>query len=70
MFTTCYMYIIIVVIIIHVCTYILVYIVYVLLPPVLGQEKVFRDLGTDILENAFEGYNACIFAYGQTGTCI
>ena len=21
----------------------------------------------DILDNAFEGYNACIFAYGQTG---
>ena len=32
-----------------------------------GQEKVFHSLGTDILDNAFEGYNACIFAYGQTG---
>ena len=29
---------------------------------------VFDALGRDILENAFEGYNACIFAYGQTGT--
>lgn len=28
---------------------------------------VFEALGTDILDNAFEGYNACIFAYGQTG---
>lgn len=25
-------------------------------------------MGRDILENAFEGYNACIFAYGQTGS--
>ena len=32
-----------------------------------GQEKVFQCLGQDILERAFEGYNACIFAYGQTG---
>jgi hypothetical protein len=32
------------------------------------QERVFEALGKDILANAFEGYNACIFAYGQTGT--
>ncbi len=32
-----------------------------------GQEEVFCKLGRDILENAFDGYNACIFAYGQTG---
>jgi len=25
-------------------------------------------LGRDILDNAFQGYNACIFAYGQTGS--
>uniref|UniRef100_A0A8C9L5Q9 Kinesin-like protein unc-104 n=1 Tax=Pavo cristatus TaxID=9049 RepID=A0A8C9L5Q9_PAVCR len=25
-------------------------------------------LGENILQNAFEGYNACIFAYGQTGS--
>lgn len=31
------------------------------------QEKVFKDLGVDVLNSAFEGYNACIFAYGQTG---
>lgn len=24
-------------------------------------------MGRDILDNAFQGYNACIFAYGQTG---
>ncbi|XP_048586008.1 kinesin-like protein KIF16B isoform X2 [Nematostella vectensis] len=32
-----------------------------------SQEQVFDDLGTDVLGAAFEGYNACIFAYGQTG---
>ncbi|XP_019849545.1 PREDICTED: kinesin-like protein KIF13B [Amphimedon queenslandica] len=33
-----------------------------------SQDTVFEALGTDILENSFEGYNACIFAYGQTGS--
>jgi len=33
-----------------------------------GQEQVFQCLGHDILDNAFQGYNACIFAYGQTGS--
>ncbi|XP_024082800.1 kinesin-like protein KIF13A isoform X2 [Cimex lectularius] len=33
-----------------------------------AQETVFDCLGTDILDNAFQGYNACIFAYGQTGS--
>lgn len=33
----------------------------------LGQEVVFKCLGEGILEKAFQGYNACIFAYGQTG---
>ena len=28
---------------------------------------MFEDLGTDVIQAAFEGYNACIFAYGQTG---
>lgn len=28
--------------------------------------QVFDDLGQGVLESAFEGYNACIFAYGQT----
>nr|XP_006006836.2 PREDICTED: kinesin-like protein KIF13A [Latimeria chalumnae] len=35
-----------------------------------GQEVVFKCLGEGILENAFQGYNACIFAYGQTGKKI
>uniref|UniRef100_A0AAG5DC58 Kinesin motor domain-containing protein n=1 Tax=Anopheles atroparvus TaxID=41427 RepID=A0AAG5DC58_ANOAO len=33
-----------------------------------SQELVFNNVGRDILENAFQGYNACIFAYGQTGS--
>ena len=33
----------------------------------IGQEQVFNTLGKDLLEKAFEGYNGCIFAYGQTG---
>lgn len=32
-----------------------------------GQQVVFKCLGEGILEKAFQGYNACIFAYGQTG---
>ncbi|XP_070494506.1 kinesin-like protein KIF13A isoform X4 [Chironomus tepperi] len=32
------------------------------------QENVFDTIGRDILDNAFQGYNACIFAYGQTGS--
>ncbi|XP_038662945.1 kinesin-like protein KIF16B isoform X2 [Scyliorhinus canicula] len=37
-------------------------------PKFVSQERVFKNLGTDVLEAAFEGYNACIFAYGQTGS--
>ncbi|XP_052428425.1 uncharacterized protein kif16bb isoform X1 [Carassius gibelio] len=37
-------------------------------PNFVTQEKIFEDLGTDVLQAAFEGYNACIFAYGQTGS--
>ncbi|XP_074113498.1 kinesin-like protein KIF13A isoform X5 [Cotesia typhae] len=33
-----------------------------------SQNVVFDALGRDILDNAFQGYNACIFAYGQTGS--
>ena len=37
-------------------------------PSFASQDLVFQCLGQDILENAFQGYNACIFAYGQTGS--
>ncbi|XP_015604059.1 kinesin-like protein KIF14 isoform X2 [Cephus cinctus] len=32
------------------------------------QETVFRSLVLPLVQNAFEGYNACLFAYGQTGS--
>ena len=32
-----------------------------------GQKQVYEDLGIEMLEHALEGYNVCIFAYGQTG---
>lgn len=32
-----------------------------------NQSQVFSDLGMDVIDSAFQGYNACIFAYGQTG---
>lgn len=37
-------------------------------PHYAGQENVFDDLGIPLLDNAFQGYNNCIFAYGQTGS--
>ncbi|CAG8980271.1 hypothetical protein HYALB_00013468 [Hymenoscyphus albidus] len=33
-----------------------------------GQENLHEDLGKPLLDNAFQGYNNCIFAYGQTGS--
>ncbi|KAJ5274097.1 hypothetical protein N7478_009222 [Penicillium angulare] len=33
-----------------------------------GQDNLFDDLGEPLLDNAFGGYNNCIFAYGQTGS--
>lgn len=33
-----------------------------------GQDNLFTDLGAPLLDNAFGGYNNCIFAYGQTGS--
>ena len=32
------------------------------------QKYVFEVLGQEILDNAWEGYNCCLFAYGQTGS--
>ena len=31
------------------------------------QDNVFQALGQEVLNNAWEGYNCCLFAYGQTG---
>jgi kinesin family protein 1 len=35
-------------------------------PPV-DNSFVFNDIGKEILHHIFEGFNATIFAYGQTG---
>ncbi|XP_034295592.1 kinesin-like protein KIF1A isoform X15 [Pantherophis guttatus] len=32
-----------------------------------SQKQVYLDIGEEMLQHAFEGYNVCIFAYGQTG---
>ncbi|KAL4984258.1 hypothetical protein BDW68DRAFT_193737 [Aspergillus falconensis] len=37
-------------------------------PNYAGQDNLFSDLGVPLLDNAFQGYNNCIFAYGQTGS--
>lgn len=37
-------------------------------PDYAGQQNLMVDLGKPLLDNAFQGYNNCIFAYGQTGS--
>uniref|UniRef100_A0A098LXN8 Kinesin-like protein KIF1C n=1 Tax=Hypsiglena sp. JMG-2014 TaxID=1550645 RepID=A0A098LXN8_9SAUR len=36
-------------------------------PHFASQQQVYKDIGEEMLLHAFEGYNVCIFAYGQTG---
>ncbi|KAM3857449.1 kinesin-like protein KIF1C [Diretmus argenteus] len=36
-------------------------------PSFASQQQVYKDIGEEMLLHAFEGYNVCIFAYGQTG---
>uniref|UniRef100_A0A8C2E2G1 plus-end-directed kinesin ATPase n=1 Tax=Cyprinus carpio TaxID=7962 RepID=A0A8C2E2G1_CYPCA len=36
-------------------------------PSFASQGLVYNDIGKEMLQHAFEGYNVCIFAYGQTG---
>ena len=33
-----------------------------------GQEEVYSAIGTPMLEEAYKGFNVCLFAYGQTGS--
>ncbi|KAG0294799.1 kinesin-like protein Klp8 [Dissophora globulifera] len=33
-----------------------------------GQERLYDDLGVELLNHSFSGYNTCIVAYGQTGS--
>jgi len=32
------------------------------------QELIYMDIGKHVINNAFKGYNSCIFAYGLTGS--
>ena len=34
-------------------------------PKFVGQEKLYELMGRPLLNSAFEGYNTCLFAYGQ-----
>ena len=36
-------------------------------PKYADQNVVFEALGRQVLDNAWDGYNCCLFAYGQTG---
>jgi kinesin family protein 1 len=36
-------------------------------PKYATQRAVYDDIGADVLNNAFGGYNSTLFAYGQTG---
>ena len=33
-----------------------------------SQRRVYEDIGVEMLQHAFEGYNVCVLAYGQTGS--
>ena len=37
-------------------------------PKFSSQERVFQDLAAPQLSHAMKGYNACVFAYGQTAS--
>ncbi|XP_031365434.1 kinesin-like protein KIF14 isoform X2 [Apis dorsata] len=37
-------------------------------PGYANQEIVFKNMVLPLVQNAFEGYNVCLFAYGQTGS--
>jgi hypothetical protein len=32
------------------------------------QDHVYKVIGVDVLDSAWEGYHTCLFAYGQTGS--
>ncbi|XP_072393950.1 kinesin-like protein unc-104 isoform X2 [Diabrotica undecimpunctata] len=36
-------------------------------PAFSSQLLVYKDIGEEMLQHSFDGYNVCIFAYGQTG---
>eukprot|EP00051_Salpingoeca_urceolata_P028066 m.484753 g.484753 ORF g.484753 m.484753 type:complete len:1036 (+) comp23533_c0_seq1:198-3305(+) len=36
-------------------------------PHYASQDTLFDDVGKDVIDSCFDGFNACVFAYGQTG---
>ncbi len=36
-------------------------------PDTSRQEDIFKSAATNIIDGVLEGYNGCLFAYGQTG---
>ncbi|XP_015184259.1 PREDICTED: kinesin-like protein KIF14 [Polistes dominula] len=38
------------------------------MPKHASQEVIFNTMALPLIQNAFEGYNVCLFAYGQTGS--
>jgi hypothetical protein len=41
-----------------------------ILPMTATQEDVYKKVGSAAVQNALDGFNSTIFAYGQTGTFI
>ncbi|KIY45170.1 kinesin-domain-containing protein [Fistulina hepatica ATCC 64428] len=39
-------------------------------PRYCSQQTLYDDLGKELLDHGFSGFNACILAYGQTGTLL
>ena len=37
-------------------------------PQYASQDTLYQDLGRDLLEHSFQGFNVTTFAYGQTGS--
>jgi hypothetical protein len=37
-------------------------------PDYASQQTLYEDVGEELLDHSFAGYNCCIFAYGQTGS--
>lgn len=53
--------------ILHIFKYIFLFLLQPDDPCFASQNLVYNDIGKEMLQHAFEGYNVCIFAYGQTG---
>lgn len=55
------------IVMLHIFKYIFLFLLQPDDPCFASQNLVYNDIGKEMLQHAFEGYNVCIFAYGQTG---